>query len=1205
MADDGAELRLRRLRAGLTQEQLAHRAGISVRAVRDIEQGRVRAPRPESLRRIAEAIGPAVPEPPVPEPPAETGSLRIGVLGPLTLRVGAEPVNLGSGRQRMLLGLLALHPETTVSRQEIVDVLWGHDPPDSCLNLVHTYVARLRRALAHPGSGTSGGAGTNSGTSGGAGTGGGTTIVHAGGGYQLRVGPGQLDLARFTALIGRAEGSVAGDLSSLDRLAEALALWRGPVLTDLGPGLAQHPTAAALNRRRIATAVTYATLAVELGLPDRAVRELSAVAGHEPLHEQVHARLMLALAACGQQARALTLHRKLRDRLADQLGVEPGPELREAQLRILRQDLPVIVPRAGTTAATPPRPVEPATRRVPDHRPPAQLPADVAHFTGRSSQMAALDALLAASTGASGPVVVATITGMAGVGKTALAVHWAHRVRQHFPDGQLYVNLRGYSTANPVREGEALAGFLHALGVPAEQIPVDPGQAAALLRTLLDGRRMLLVLDNAASADQVRPLLPGTPGCLALVTSRDRLSGLVAIDGARRIALDVLTGAEASALLTRIIPADQVSAAPTEIAELAEVCARLPLALRIAAADLIDHPGRPIGAHTARLSAGNQLAGLRVEGDDQAAVRAAFDLSYAALPASTRRLFRLLGPAPGADVTVPAAAALAALDEVTAARELDRLAAAHLVQQPRPGRYTFHDLLRIYAVERATAEDPAPERVAANRRLYAWCRRRAEAAAAAIYPQMLRLPPAGDADGTAAGDAEGTATMFTDGTAAGFASAGEAMAWLEAERSNLVRVVAHAAEHGADPAAWRIPDALRGYYQFRPHSDGFVAATHALRAAQDAGDHAGEAASRLGLASLHLRRSEYRVGLEHATAMIEAATRTDWPEGLAAAHGTCGLMHLRAGRLAEAAEFTRRAVEIHERLGGAERLSTSLGNLGVIYRDMGRLREAEEVFRQGLALTRRTGMRMNTGISLSNLGDVEHALGRYDEALAHLGEALELSRETGYRPTEVESLRRLAALHVHAGDLSRAVGLADEALALAELVGDPAQQAAARNVLGTAYLRRGNDAAAVAEHRRALELARATGAHGEEAESLIGLAEVHRQTDPVEALAVAGHARDVARTAGYRVWEGHALVTTAEALRVDDPVAAARVAREALVVHRETGHLLGQLRVLRLLVALASGGVVTPAEQAAYRHEAEQLARLGRWRDEARSPRSG
>ncbi|MFG3712505.1 BTAD domain-containing putative transcriptional regulator [Micromonospora sp. NPDC047730] len=1192
MAENGAELRLRRLRAGLTQEELARRAGISVRAVRDIEQGRVRTPRPESLRRIAEAVGPPDPEPPGPEPPGGTGSLRIGVLGPLTLRVGAEPVALGSGRQRMLLGLLALHPETTVSRQEIVDVLWGHDPPDSCLNLVHTYVARLRRALAHPGGGTSGGRANGiagAGGSGGATSGGGTTIVHAGGGYQLRVGPRQLDLTRFTALIGRAEGSVAGDLPSLDRLAEALALWRGPVLTDLGPGLAQHPTAAALNRRRIATAVTYATLAVELGLPDRAVRELSAVASHEPLHEQVHARLMLALAACGQQARALTLHRKLRDRLADQLGVEPGPELREAQLRILRQDLPVIVPRAGTAASAPPRPVEPAPPRMPGHRPPAQLPADVAHFTGRSSQMAALDTLLAASTGASGPVVVATITGMAGVGKTALAVHWAHRVRQHFPDGQLYVNLRGYSTANPVREGEALAGFLHALGVPAEQIPVDPGQAAALLRTLLDGRRMLLVLDNAASADQVRPLLPGTPGCLALVTSRDRLSGLVAIDGARRIALDVLTGAEASALLTRIIPADQVAAAPAEIAELAEVCARLPLALRIAAADLIDHPGRPISAHTARLSAGNQLAGLRVEGDDQAAVRAAFDLSYAALPPSTRRLFRLLGPAPGADVTAPAAAAVAAVDEATAARELDRLAAAHLVQQPRTGRYTFHDLLRIYAVERATAEDPAPKLRAANRRLYAWCQRRTEAAAAAIYPQMVRLPS--------------SRHLGTD-DAAGFASAGEAMAWLEAERTNLVRVVAHAAEH-ADPAAWRVPDALRGYYQFRPHSDGFLAATHALRAAQTAGDEAGEAASRLGLASLHLRRSEYRVGLEHATAMIDAAIRADWPEGLAAAYGTCGLMHLRAGRLADAAELTRRAVEIHERLGGAERLSTSLGNLGVIYRDMGRLRESEEVFRQGLALTRRTGMRMNTGISLSNLGDVEYALGRYDDALAHLGEALEVSRETGYRPTEVESLRRLAALHVHADDLARAAELAEAALALAELVGDPPQQAAARNVLGMVHLRRGDGDAAVTEHRRALALARASGAHGEQAESLIGLAEVHRRTDPTEALAVAGQAWEVARAAGYRVWVGHALVTRAEALSGRDPVAAVRTARDALATHRETGHLLGRLRSLRLLAGIGPVAGLTAAEQTAYRREADRLDGLGRWGPAGRPPGVG
>ncbi|MBM7086877.1 BTAD domain-containing putative transcriptional regulator [Micromonospora humidisoli] len=1163
MADGGGEIRRRRLGAGLTQEQLAERAGISVRAVRDIEQGRVRNPRAESLRRIADAVGLPHLDPPGPAPPAASApTLRIDVLGPLRIQIGAEPVALGANRQRMLLGLLALHPDTIVSRHEIVDVLWGHDPPDSCLNLVHTYVARLRRVLDRPGNA-------------------GTTITHVGGGYRLRVDPTQLDLSEFATVIERAEGSVAGDLASLDRLAGALALWRGPVLADAAPSLAQHPTAVALNRRRIATAVTYATLAVDLGLPDRAVRELHAVARHEPLHEQVHARLMLALAACGQQARALTLHRKLRDRLAEQLGVEPGPELREAQLRILRQDLPRVVarPAAGDAPAVRPgvaphRPEASPPARPPSHRPPAQLPPDVAFFTGRDTQMAALDALLTGETATRGPVVISAITGMAGVGKTALAVHWAHRVRRHFPDGQLYVNLRGYSTASPVRGEEALAGFLHALGVPAEQVPVDVGQAAALLRTMLDGRRMLVVLDNAAGADQVRPLLPGSAGCLALITSRDRLSGLVAVDGARRIDLDVLTADEAGTLLTRIIPTGRVAHA-TEIAELATACARLPLALRIAAANLIDQPDQSISAHTGRLTAGNQLADLRIEGDDQAAVRAAFDLSYAALPAPARRLFRLLGTAPGTDVTVAAAAALAGMDEPTAARELDRLAAAHLVGQVAPGRYAFHDLLRLYARERATAEDPGPELRAATRRLYDWYRQRTEAAAVAVYPHLVRLPPDG--------------TVPVAGSPP-FPTPAGAMAWLEEEHTNLMRVIAQAAEDDAGPAAWRIPDALRGYFQFRPHSDGLVAATSALRAAQQSGDHAGEAASRLGLASLHLRRGEYAVGLSHATAMIDAAHRAAWPEGLAAAYGTCGLVHLRAGRLAEGAELTRLAVSIHERLGGPERLSTSLGNLGVIYRDMGRLREAAEVFRQALALTRSTGMRMSIGISLSNLGEVQHALGQHDEALDHLREALELSRRTGYRPTETESLRRLAALRAQTGDLGPATELANAALALADLIGDTAQQAAARNVLGAIYLRNG-DPAATTEHRRALELARAGGARGEEVEALIGLAEVHRDTDPTEALALARQARAVARAAGYRVWEGHALMVAAEALRATGPMTAARTAEEALATHRETGHLLGQVRALRLLVALGADGGVDAAQQATYRREIAELSR--------------
>ncbi|MEV6601437.1 BTAD domain-containing putative transcriptional regulator [Actinoplanes sp. NPDC051346] len=1170
LADHGGEIRLCRLRAGLTQEQLAQRAGISVRAVRDIEQGRVRSPRAESLRRIAEALGLPGWETPTAEQPRVTPAepaLRIDILGPLSIRFGAEPVALGSGRQRMLLGLLALHPGGIVSRREIVDVLWGHNPPDSCHNLVHTHVARLRRVLARADGDV-------------------TTIAHVGGGYRLRIDPEQLDLTRSIALIEHAEGGAGGDLATLERLAEALALWRGPVLADLAPALAQHPTAAALNRRRIATAVSYAGLAADLGFPDRAVRELHAVAGHEPLHEQLHGRLMLALAACGQQAQALTLYQRLRDRLADQLGVEPGVELREAHLRILRQDLPGATPRAGGPSlviggeAAVLRGMPAPAPRVLEHRPPAQLPANVAYFTGRAGQLDLLDAMLAEADVTSGPIII--VTGMAGVGKTALAVHWAHRARRRFPDGQLYINLRGYSTSSPVRAGEALAGFLRALGVPAEQVPVDPEQAAALFRTMLDGRRMLVVLDNAATAEQVRPLLPGTPGCLAMITSRDRLSGLIAVDGARRIDLDVLTEVEASTLLTRIIPTDRVAKESTEIAELAEVCARLPLALRIAAANLIDHPGRPIRSHTARLTAGNQLTGLRVEGDDQSAVRAEFDLSYAALTPSTRRLFRLLGPAPWADLTVPAAAALVGIDETTAAGGLDRLAAAHLLQQLGTARYTFHDLLRIYAVERATVEDLPAELHAATRRLYLWCQARTAAAAAAIYPHMVRLPPTDDVPASTP-----------------FSSATEALAWLEAEHTNLVRVVAHAADHGADPAAWRISDALRGYYHFRPDSDGYAAATTALRAAQLAGDHAGEAAGRLGLASLHLRRSEYEAALAHGTEMIDAAVRARWPEGEAAGYGTCGLVHLKAGRLAEGARMTRRAANIQQRLDTPVCLSTSLCNLGVIYREMGRLREADAVLTHGLALTRSTGMRMSSGIILTNLGEIQHALGRHELARRSLHEALEISRQSNHRPTEMESFRRLAALHVHDGDLDKAAELTTLALALAEQVHDSAQQAAARNMRGTIHLRQGDDDAAARQHRHALDLARAAGNRRDEAISLIGLAEAQCRHDPAQALTLAGQARAIARTVGYRVWEGHALVATAEALRGTDPEAAARTAGEALAIHRETGHQFGRIRALRLLAEVGGAAGAGPALG---RDTAERPANLRRPRAGVRPP---
>lgn len=507
-------LRDRRVLAGLTQAQLAERTGLSLRAVRNAELGSVRRPRPETERRLREALAEAPPEP-----------VRIGVLGPLTVRHGDAPVEIGAEKQRVLLAMLALQPNRTVRREDLVDVLWD-EPPPSCLDLLHTYVARLRRALRPAG-----------------------LITTDKGGYRLSAGEDDLDLLRFEGLVN--EGA----------LREALELWRGPALADLGP-LRQHPARLALAMKRAKAVMAYA----EVADPEEAAVQLRMLTAEEPLNESAHARLMQVLAASGRQAVALAVFEEIRRRLDGDLGIEPGPELRAAQRQVLRQDFAAPEPPA---------------------RVPAQLPADVAGFRGRTGRLAELDALLDGDgTGAR----IAVLSGTGGVGKTALAVHWAQRSLAEFPDGQLYLDLHGYGTVRPVEPGDALSGFLRALGVDGADIPAEQEERAAKFRTALTGRRMVLLLDNAGSVGQVRPLLPGSPSCLVLVTSRDALPGLVARHGARRVLVDLLTEAEALDLL-RALLGERVDGEPAATEALIGYSARLPLALRLVAELALSRPG--------------------------------------------------------------------------------------------------------------------------------------------------------------------------------------------------------------------------------------------------------------------------------------------------------------------------------------------------------------------------------------------------------------------------------------------------------------------------------------------------------------------------------------------------------------------------------------------------------------------------------------
>ena len=771
---------------------------------------------------------------------------------------------------------------------------------------------------------------------------------------------------------------------------------------------------------------------------------------------------------------------------------------------------------------------------------PRQLPADVAGFTGRVRDLEHLDALLGRGDQAT-TVVISAIAGTAGVGKTALAVHWAHRVADQFPDGQLHVNLHGWSLGPPVSPLQALAQLLHGVGVPTDQIPVELEAAAGLYRSLLAGKGVLVVLDNARDAEQVRPLLPGSPGCLVVVTSRDRLT------------LDALTPDEAISLLGRILGQARVAAEPEAASELAEACAFLPLALRIAAAGRLDQPDQPIASYTARLRGRDRLARLEVEGDAQAAVRIAFDSSYAALDGATRRLFRLLGLAPGPDVTAAAAAALAGITPERAASLLQRLVGVHLLEGRAHGRFAFHDLLRVYARQRTEHEDDQAQRQAATRRLFGWYLHSAGAAARLLHPAIVRLPLPPAEPGL---------------PPAGFDRYADALAWMDGERANLVAVVAHAAEHGPRPLTWLLADVLRGYLVLRRHMvDWLAVADTSLAAAADEGDQQAEATARFSLGLAHWSLGRYPQAIQHYTAALELFRRTGWVQGEAATVANLGTVYTDMGNLQQAADHLTRALALHRRIDQSDGDADTLSSLGVVDRELGRLAEAADHQAQALALYRQAGTRGGEAYALDNLGEVDHDLGRLDRAIDQLTQALALYREAGNRSGEAYALHALAAVHRDAGRQHQALELAQAAVTLARETSEHRAYAEALNTLGSVHLCLADREAATDHHRQALDLARQAGTRYPEAGALLGLAATHHaQEDHDQAVEHARQALAVARQVGYRVLEGQALTVLAAAhhARADDDQAIQH-ARRALAIHRDTGHRLGQARTLVIL----------------------------------------
>ncbi|MFC8565906.1 BTAD domain-containing putative transcriptional regulator [Streptomyces sp. NPDC057245] len=942
-------------------------------------------------------------------------SLYFSVLGPVRAWRGEHELDLGSPQQRVTLAALLLGRGRPVALGELIHAVWGEEPPKAAVSVVRTYASRLRKVLETGPQGRLP-----------------ELLVSVGDGYLIRVGDDSLDLAVFERRVAQAKKlQTAGDLADAAALLrEALDAWQGPALAGL-PGPLAESEESRLAEQRLGALETRLDIDVVLGRHDTAVPELLALTAKHPLREQLCQLLMLALYRSGRQAEALAAYRSARSSLVAELGIEPGASLRDLHDRILAGDRTLLDPptldpptaaahgpvpsaapaQAGDPAAAEPHrpgtavaPAPPADQAsAPAEQPPspAQLPSDLPTFVGRQSQLDHLRTLLPDNGGPPATLVISSIGGMAGIGKSALAVHWAHEVADRFPDGQLYVSLRGFDPNRPVMAPEeALRILLDALGVSPARIPSDFDAQVSLYRSTLARRRVLLLLDNARDSEQVRPLLPGSAGSLVIVTSRNHLAGLTASEGAHPLTLDQMTPVEAFDVLAARLGDERLTAEPRAAGEIITRCGRLPLALAIVAAHAAARPGFPLSVMAEEVRDNHSSLDAFAGGDDSATdVRAVFSWSYRALPAPAARLFRLLGLHSGSDISAPAVAALAGVPLREIRAVLAELTRAHLLTEHFPGRYVLHDLLRDYAGELAGTEDTERERDEAVGRLLAWYLHTADAAYPHITPNRPRIPAQAPPAGCRPLE---------------FTTREEALEWCETERGNLVDAVHQAAGSGHAGIAWRLPAVLWGFFYLRSHThDWLDTTTTGLAAARAAGDRRGEAQGLVDT-SAALRGSgmlEETIGpLHEAMAICEELGDT---AGMSTIVANLGDAYLLSGQPGNSVEYTLRALAIARDQDDAWSQGIGLANLGDAYRRLGRLDEAVTCLEQALTFLRKHDNRWVEGVALDMLGTVYRRLHRYDDAVSLYHQALTTHREVGNRWGEGYTLGNLGDAQMH------------------------------------------------------------------------------------------------------------------------------------------------------------------------------------------------
>ncbi|WP_203990620.1 AfsR/SARP family transcriptional regulator [Virgisporangium aurantiacum] len=911
--------------------------------------------------------------------------LYVDLLGPVGVRAGDVSRPVSGLRRKAVLAVLALHPGEVVSTDRLIDVVWNGDPPASAANALQHHVSYLRRAVGSP-----------------------DAIASRPSGYVLDLPADRVDVVRAERHV-RTARAATEPAEAARHAAAALDLWRGDPLLDVAADGWLAAQAGRLAELRLDANEALAEARLALGEPATVIADLERLAARYPLRERLHGQLMLALYRGGRQAEALEVFQRLRRAMVGELGLDPGPEVRDRAAAILRRDPALDASAAPRNGGGP-------------WIPPAQLPFAVGSFTGRAAELAQLDGVMGEAAG------LAAVVGTAGVGKTTLAVHWAHRVAGRFPDGQIFVDLRGFDPDGPARDpAEVTRELLETLGVPTTRIPAGAAAQTALYRSLLAGRRVLVVLDNAGDSAQVRPLLPGSRSAFVLVTSRVELTALVAGAGARPVRLDVLNRSDAQRLLADRLGAARLAAEPDAVDEMVRRCAGLPLALVVAAARAAVRPGFPLAAFAAELREETRALDALSGGDDGTDVRAVLCWSVRALGGEAARLLRWIALHPETDFGVTVAASLAGRPVDGVAGPLAELTGANLVDERAVGRYSVHALLRAYAAELSLRLDPAADRAAAERRLFDHYLATACAAARRLEPFVPAIDVPVPADGV---------------TVCRFETAEAALAWFAAERIAVLGVLRRAHERGFDGHAWRLARAVSGY----------------------------------------LVRSGYWADQEwtHETA-LRAARRTGDRVGAAHAHSGLGFGLVLSGRFPAAGPHLDRAAALFEELGDVDNLIDVRVRQTLLYDRQDRLDDALRAAGSAYDLaasvydlvppTGPAGSGSAAGVRsrlLNVLGWCHVRLGDHRTAIRYTEEAVAIAGEDAN--WLAGALDTLGAAHAGLGDWTPAIAYFERAIALNRVAGDRTCEAESLLRLGDAYSATGGHDAAVEAWRAAASL---------------------------------------------------------------------------------------------------------------------------------------